>query len=605
MKIKQLLVLWACTAFAFANLPAQTPTSLTNSQGQEITVSTPVDFQVSPPVRDWAPLERNQLDKEVHGPRRVHRALKNSIALPDGIDPALQTTRATRIAGPPIESWKGLDGGTPPDPSGAAGPNHYVQAVNVSYAVYDKSGTMQAGPFSLASLWPGTIDEGDPIVMYDRHADRWFISQFQDQPARMLLAVSQTADPTGSYYTYSYQMSDFPDYPKFSIWWDGYYMTANASQTTVVFERDEMLAGNPNARMVALNTVNTANLSFVSLLPSDADGALPPNGTPSYFFHFEDDGFGAPSDRIIINEMTVDWNNVGNTQVTQTQVLNPSPFDSDLSPGITQGGSSSVLDPVAEVFYYRAPYMRWTNHNSVVLCHVVDIDGNNTAGMRWYELRQPGTGLWNIHQQGTFAPDSENRWMGSIAMDNQGNIGMGYSIASSFSNNSPGLRYTGRLAADPAGMMTVAEETAIAGGAGINEFRYGDYSQLTLDPDGQTFWFTGEYVDGSGNSTTRIFSFQIGIAAGLESNPYYRNLEMKVFRQADQFEVSVSGLYTQDQIQLDVISLSGKVLYHTPLLPISSSINHTVNMDAIASGIYFIRVGNEHFQTVERIVITD
>lgn len=601
--MRKITVIFTGLLVAFSQLSGQTSTTYHNQAGQEVTVSTPTEFKLTPPVRDWPTVERSGVKKEVRAPKRKTRTVTNPNALPQGGDPALQTEPGFRIAGPPLQSWKGLDGLTPPDPSGAAGPNHYVQAVNLDYAVYDKTGSMVAGPFGLSSLWNGTTDEGDPVVMYDRHADRWFISQFQDSPPRMLLAVSQSADPTGSYYAYSYQMSDFPDYPKFSIWWDGYYMTANASQTTVVFERDLMLAGNPNARMVALSTIDNSNLGFVSILPSDADGSLPPNGTPCYFFHFEDDAYGFPADRIIINEMTVDWTNINNTQVTQTQSIAPQVFDSDIT-DIPQPGTNDVLDAVPEVFYYRAPYMRWANHNSVVLCHVVDENGNGHAGLRWYELRDPGNGTWAIHQQGTYAPDAIHRWMGSIAMDDHGNIAMAYSVSGP-NGVFPGLRYTGRLANDPLGTMTAGEQVGIAGGGSFDDFRYGDYSQLTLDPDGWTFWFTGEYVDGSSNTTTRIFSFQLATAAAVDDNPYYRDLKMALSRSGQNMEVNVSGMHNNAIVQLDLISLSGKVLSHQLVKPINRGLEHTFDMSTIAAGIYFVRVGNEKFQKVERFVITD
>ncbi len=179
-----------------------------------------------------------------------------------------------------------------PDPTGAAGPDRYVQAVNTAFRVYQKTGTPDGISSSLSSLWSGSDNLGDPIVMYDRHADRWFISQFNSGPNRMLLAVSETPDPRGAYFTYEYTFSQFPDYPKFSIWWDGYYMTSNSNKTAVVFERSRMLTGDPTARMIALSAPSVINSGFTSVLPADADGDLPPTGTPCYFFNIEDNTLG-------------------------------------------------------------------------------------------------------------------------------------------------------------------------------------------------------------------------------------------------------------------------------------------------------------------------
>jgi hypothetical protein len=165
---------------------------------------------------------------------------------------------------------------------------------------------------------------------------------------------------------------------------------------------------------------------------------------------------------------------------------------------------------------WRLAYRNLTTHESMLVNNAVDA-GAGTAGVRWYELRRtpPGSGAWSIFQQGTFAPGNatENRWMASLAMDNSGNIGMGYSYTDTSATTpvQPSLRYTGRLAADPPGTMTLGESTLIAGTGvqtGVN--RWGDYAALSIDPvDGCTFWFTGEYMLPGNQWATRIGSFTL------------------------------------------------------------------------------------------------
>ena len=193
----------------------------TNSLGQTVTTSTAASFMITPPMSQWEDADLNE-EKEKKKIRNnfEREAYLNSLTNNE-TDPVVQTDEGSRMSRAPIVNFAGQTGsGYPPDPSGAAGPNHYVQAVNTTYRVYDKTGNALTTTKNLNTLWPGSSNTGDPIVMYDRHADRWFISQFND-PAKILIAISTTSDPTGTYYAYTFNLTQFPDYPKYSIWWDG------------------------------------------------------------------------------------------------------------------------------------------------------------------------------------------------------------------------------------------------------------------------------------------------------------------------------------------------------------------------------------------------
>lgn len=581
-----------------------------NPLGQKVSVVTAAQYQLTTPASTWPVLEEVETTwdnvREIRN-KRARREDVNPAALPVGEDPLLQRNEAIHEARSTIVSILGQSGsGNPPDPTGSAGPDHYVQAVNTAVRVYNKSGAAVAGPFSLSSYWAGSTNAGDPIVLYDRHADRWFISQFQFQPNRMLLAVSATPDPTGAYHTYSFNFSQFPDYPKFSVWWDGYYMTSNSNATTVVFERSAMLAGAANARMVSLNAPNLGTAGFRSVLPADADGDLPPAGTPCYFFNLEDDAWsGVSQDRIKIYRMTTDWNTPANTTVTTHQTLPTEPFSTNFGFGfnnITQPGTTQRLDAVSQIFYFRAQHTRWPDHNAVVLCNVVNI-GNQRAGIRWYELRDANDGNWSIFQQGTWAPDNANRWMASIAMDMQGNIGLGYSFTDPDNDVRPGLRFTGRLANDPPGQMTF-EESVVLNGTGVQSGgnRYGDYSHMSLDPDGSTFWFTGEYLANQGQRT-RIFSFDLSGAAGIADGGGASAARMSAHLDADGLVVNASGLPTGTDLFMDLIDLQGRRLLVRPLRSPDGTWQHKEALPTLASGVYFVRIGGGDFQRVQRILI--
>ena len=578
-----------------------------NSLGQKVTTVKASGFLKTPPLSQWAIDEPEEISESKE--RKDGRSsfdMENydeSLAYQDAHDPVVQSEMGTRELRAPIVNFQGMSGsGYPPDPTGAAGPNHYVQAVNSKYRVFDKTGgIIPQATFNLSVLWANSTSDGDPIVMYDRHADRWFISQFQINSKKILIAISETNDPTGSYYAYSYTFSSFPDYPKFSIWWDGYYMTSNSNHTAVAFDREKMLAGDPSASLVSLSLPGVGGWGFKSPLPADADGDLPPAGTPCYFFNLDD----GSSDFIDIFEMTCDWSNTNNSQVVASQSLPVASFNATFTGGlgnIVQPNSSQRLDAIMDVFMYRAQHMRWNGYNTMMLSHAVNLGGNR-SGVRWYELRDANDGNWTVYQSGTYAPDNTtSRWMSSVAMDTWGNIGMGYSISNA-TDIYPGLAYTGRLSGDVLGDMSYGEQIAFSGSGtqeGIN--RYGDYSHLSLDPDGKTFWYTGEYLS-NGSPKTRIFSFSIFDEANIE-NPYYSDLSMFVYQKETNLNVNVAGINNNEKVDLNIIAMNGQTVYSSKdVQPTDNGISKNVNISKLESGVYFVSVGNVNFQTVERVYI--
>jgi hypothetical protein len=412
-------------------------------------------------------------------------------------------------------------GSYPHDPSGAADDTYYIQAVNATTVrIINKTTDATVTNFSLGTLWnPDTPNDGDPIIMYDRFADRWFLSQFGVSGNRMYIAISATSDPLGSWYTYSFTSPQFPDYLKFSIWRDGYYMTANTNtQRVFAFERDAMLAGSASARSVYASFNPPDGGGFFCPLPADADGnqGLPTSGACP-IFSYSDNGWGGGNiDAIQIYQAAVNWVPTTPTMtISFVQAVPTSPFDGSYNASwndIPQPGTTQKLDGIGGVLNYRAQWRKWSGYNTVVLTWGVKVSTTQRSVM-WAELRQnPSTGAWTMHQQSIYSPDNYYRWIGSIAMDDLGNIALCYTKSGS-TTVYPGLYYTGRLATDPLNEMTFAESTAIAGTVsqtgGVN--RWGDYSHTALDPDGSTFWHTAEWGGGTASNPkrTRIYSFQL------------------------------------------------------------------------------------------------
>jgi len=439
---------------------------------------------------------------------------------PYGSDPVWQKTEANNYNKAPIQNWEGMTSPFfPPDPSGAVGPNHYVQMINTSYQVFDKEGNSVFGPVDLGSLLGGG-NAGDPICMYDKDADRWFLSQF-DFNDNIIIAISQTPDPVGEYYLYNFTMDAFPDYPKYAVWQDGYYLTANkfgGTQRNYALERDKMLAGDPNPQIVGFNLPELNEGWFFGVLPTHAASALPAEGTPNYFVYMQDDGWpGVGEDHIKVWEMDIDWDVIGNSTISEPIEIPTSPFNTQFQPfgagDVEQPGTTQKLDAFSSIVMYMAQYREFSDYSSIVMNFAVDVDENNNdhVGIRWVELRKDNGGDWDLYQEGTWAPDDDHRWVGSIHMDYQGNIGLAYQVSGAETYLS--LRYTGRYANDPLGEMTLEEETIVDGtNSQTNASRNGDYSQMTIDPvDDATFWFTGEYFSNN-ERKTRIASFKIAPA---------------------------------------------------------------------------------------------
>src|SRR5438132_2572270 len=555
-----LLVMAAAALVFLAASPPAAAQQTARPQPLTPTFSKAVAFDVSPALRSLPLAKKHVADpsklleiRPERGPRAQSKGYKSG-------DAALQALSAAVAIPSPLANFEGLSNQdnfnifgfrvNPPDPNGEVGPNHYVEMINLVFAVYDKNGNLLAGPIDTGTLWSGfaipdcTDPSGDPVVLYDQLEDRWVLTQFTTRGPTFYncVAVSQTGDPTGSYFRYAFSTGvNFPDYPKYGLWRNSYIITTREFGPTIEYgigvyalERDKMLEGDPNARVVSFfldgNAPGMLPLVGDGLLPPDIDGRTKPaNGAPAPLVGTQDDGggYGATFDALNIWELSVKWQANPVASITLKTQLPVASFDSIFpcapgsrdclpQPGITNPAQYLDILSYRQRPTFRLGYRNFGTYESLVTNQSVEaLPG--VAGARWYEIRRTG-GTYSVYQQGTYAPgDGVHRWMGSIAQDKKGNMALGYSVVNA-TDVYPGIRYTGRLKGDPLGQMTLGEGTIIDG-TGVQRTtnsRWGDYTDMTVDPtDDCTFWYVNEYytLAGQQSSTagwqTRIGSFKL------------------------------------------------------------------------------------------------
>lgn len=436
----------------------------------------------------------------------------------------VQTKQGAVASRGPIIGFKG-QGGTgflPPDTDGDVSNEHFVQMVNSKYNVYLKDGTKILGPLDLSTLWsqlPGGPwgNSGDPIVLYDEDADRWILTQFAPRSNYSenyeLFAVSETSDPTGAYFLYAFEFGGvFNDYPKMGVWTDGYYATYNMFQrednsfsfvgaSLTVVEREKMLTGDPEAQMIVTPGFSQGYMpGYYATMPADVDGEdYPAAGSPCPIMYINDD------QEIELWNFTADWETPENsTLIKQNPNIIVSSFTETPSTNsgadgfVSQPNTSQKLDGLGRMIMNRLAYRKFADYECMVVNHSILAapEGGgpfDRSAVRWYEFRRTAD-IWELYQEGTYAPDDGiNRWMGSIAMNANGDIAIGYSVTNA-DDVYPSIRYAGRRANDPLGEMTIQEIEIKTGTNSQNHWRWGDYSCMNVDPSNDTtFWFTTEY----------------------------------------------------------------------------------------------------------------
>lgn len=423
----------------------------------------------------------------------------------------------------------------PPDPSIAAGPNHIIQMVNGAsgalFSIFNKSGVQLVAPTYLDNI-TGKGGLGDPVVLYDQLANRFIMTEFVNKnevgSQGLSIAVSQTADPTGSWYIYFFSTGTvMPDYPKFAVWSDAYYAKTNDFNTSnnytgssiYAFDRNKMLAGNTTATVQVFTTGMGYN--DYSIMPVLLQGsAIPPANTGGLFAYLQEaEWTGATEDSIGLLEFKVDFGTPANSGILCRSSLVASTYKSmvcgaNRSQCISQPGTSVMLEALDQRIMNQPVYRNFGDYEGIVFCNAAD-NGVNVSGIRWYELIKT-TGNWSIRQQSTYSPDNTHRFMPGICYDSKGDIALAYNVSSA--SVYPGIRYTGRKQCDVINSMTYAENSLADGTASNINSRFGDYNQLVCDPDGLTFWFTGEY-NTSSQWSSKIASFTLDTCVSVCNAP--------------------------------------------------------------------------------------
>ena len=428
----------------------------------------------------------------------------------------------------PITSFEGMSFNTnlansvlPPDTNGDVSPGLYIQTVNKSIAIYQKDGALTETPKSFNEFFEGdneicdSSNRGDPVVVYDRFAERWVASDFAYPndlgPFYECLAVSKTMTPTltaDDWWMYAVEISpsSLNDYPKLGVWRDGYYLSFNMFKLVNsqwewdgvqlwAFEKAAMLSG---GTIEPVSFHLDADTAYASLLPAHALDE-PPEGAPAFFASV------SPLDKLQLWEFQADWSVPASSTLSGPEELDVADFA--IAASIPQPDTTKLLDSLSFRPMMQLIYRSVNNVEALWMNHTVASSG--VAGVRWYEVRDPG-GQPTLHQQGTYQPDERHRWMGSLAVDRDGNMAVGYSMSSE--NMYPAIYYAGRLSGESPGTLPQAEEALILGG-GSQTYpipRWGDYSAMAVDPvDDCTFWYTTEYYSTSGYRwQTRIGSFK-------------------------------------------------------------------------------------------------
>jgi hypothetical protein len=533
--------------FTFAMLIAAVSSPAMAQPFDQIAVVQPVKHDTSPQLSDMLPGRASHERKVIPLYKPNHPGNGGGNGNGNGgtfIDPVLQSSASGSPVTNVVANFAGQgtdsDAYAPPDTNGAAGPYQYVQTVNVDLAVYDKSdGSLVYGPVPINTLWSSfggaceTNNGGDPIVQYDKINNRWVIMQIQYASFHggggnyLCLAVSNGDDWRSSNFNwqrYSYKFSTLTDYPKMGIWTDAYYVTFNAFKGFGTYAGPVVCAFDLAESDPSQNTGNalceSLSTQYSSLLPADIDNSpsqQPVNDEPEYLV-----SLGNPlwTWRFHVDKSALSRGSAGTSSLTSAQAVSvdSSAFPSGLAFQQACGGGTCIpqpgttqLDSLGDRLMYRLAYRNFGEYESLVVIHSVDT-GNGYTGIRWYELRnKPSDYLTltapSVYQAGTYAPDSNYRWMGSAAMDAAGNLAVGYSVSSS--SVYPSIDIAGRCRGDTLG--TLGTETEVQTGTGSQTGslnRWGDYSSMSVDPGG-SLWFTTEYLEGSGsfNWHTRIVNF--------------------------------------------------------------------------------------------------
>lgn len=611
MNFKQVLILFLTLTLAFSSSLFAAEGSAKKpavKKGAEVTI-------VSGTLVNWSDIEKIDLATfgtnerklkpimNFQNPRKIKKKSKDN-------DPVVQDSFGDLERGglsmpTPTNHFAGMNfssngAGWPPDTNGDVGPTYFIQTVNTSIGIYNKSTGALVSATTFDAFFGGSEpcnsnNNGDPIVLYDRYSQRWFILDFSwsgtSNGSYYSIAVSQTSNPTGSWWQYCLHADNtyMNDYPKCGIWDDGIYVTANMFNfSTQAFQHVKVWAfKKPDIYSGTLTVQSLTDSSYQawSLLPANAKSSTAPaSSKPHYMIAMDADEYGGSSiDALYLWKWAIDWSNSSNSTWTGPTTMNTAAFGLTAS-RIPQQGTSNTLDSLYGRLMFPAFYRNFGTYEALYVCHVCEY--SSRRAMRWYEVRINSSGTPSIYQQGTYAPDTNHRWMGAIGADKNGNVAMGYSISST--SMYPSIRYAGRLSTDTLGQLAQGEATMVSGGGYQSSYtRWGDYSSMTIDPDDdETFWYTQEYYTSSGtNWQTRIGSFKFSTTPDT-TPPVITNVQATNI-QANQATIT----WTTDESADSKVDYGTTTSYGSSQSSGSMVTNHSITLTGLsASTLYHYKV---------------
>jgi|JI7StandDraft_1071085.scaffolds.fasta_scaffold06369_1 hypothetical protein len=548
------------------------------------------------------------MDKRKHEDEARERSANTVVGEPDYFveDPALQ--KDAEIATTDISilsNWEGLKSKyLRSDNNIAVGPNHVVQMINSalfsSYIrVWNKTGDIIINKANMYDL-VGEPDYGDPNIIYDEKADRWVITfLYSDSDARLIIMASVTNDPTGEWYYYDFETTGgFPDYEKVAVWGNSYVVTtAQANPNVYLLNRESILNGTGASPVIKFLIPKFKNIGWQAASPVQQTGSMDlPEGEPAIIWRVWDNWWHPPYsavDQLELFELDIDWATPLSATMTGPIALPIEVYNSNLcginsNTCLEQPGTTVRLWPLSNFITDKSKYMNFGDYQSIVGVHVCRVNEAGTAGQRWYELRKYPGGEWYVYQQGTYSPTADHRFIGSISINEDGTIALGYNITSS--TVYPGMRMTGRAVCDPINLMTAPEAISKNGTASNKTLDYGDYNSLVTDPVDGSFWFSGQY-NVSNKWSSNVVHFTVDGCLDEKSLP----LENTSLSDLTISPIPASNLITvglqsdgQSTVAIQIYDMSGKLVLQKSFMAGIGKNTFSFYINELASGAYVL-----------------
>lgn len=548
------------------------------------------------------------MDKRKHEDEARERSANTVVGEPDYFveDPALQ--KDAEIASTDISilsNWEGLKSKyLRSDNNIAVGPNHVVQMINSalfsSYIrVWNKTGDIIINKANMYDL-VGEPDYGDPNIIYDEKADRWVITfLYSDSDARLIIMASVTNDPTGEWYYYDFETTGgFPDYEKVAVWGNSYVVTtAQANPNVYLLNRESILNGTGASPVIKFLIPKFKNIGWQAASPVQQTGSMDlPEGEPAIIWRVWDNWWHPPYsavDQLELFELDIDWATPLSATMTGPIALPIEVYNSNLcginsNTCLEQPGTTVRLWPLSNFITDKSKYMNFGDYQSIVGVHVCRVNEAGTAGQRWYELRKYPGGEWYVYQQGTYSPTADHRFIGSISINEDGTIALGYNITSS--TVYPGMRMTGRAVCDPINLMTAPEAISKNGTASNKTLDYGDYNSLVTDPVDGSFWFSGQY-NVSNKWSSNVVHFTVDGCLDEKSLPQENtSLSDLTISPIPASNLITVGLQSDGQstVAIQIYDMSGKLVLQKSFMAGIGKNTFSFYINELASGAYVL-----------------